>query len=390
LAELHINLLAKQVGSTPISSILKSLPEDWTATYRNVMSHIWGQNEDAVERARQVLGWLTYAKQSLTIHELQVALAIDEDREGLDEENLPDIEHSISVCAPLVTLDRKSGIVRLLHRNTQKYLYIHLQRRFPDIQATIATTCLLFISLAEDSHRRTLTGSGWYPGVRQFTRNYLLPYAVQYWGAHARTQEQKVQQQIQDFLRDESKRQFLIRKLQNLEGSPPREELEVSELCIAAIYGLDKTVASLIETDKHVSKDGEWIALHYAAMYGHESVVRLMLQKGANFEAIAKPGGTALTFAATYGHETIVRFLLERGASIDYRSDRGTALDKAAQNGHEPVAQLLLEATSKKLGLVDQAKNQRVRNTVKEARENFAHPVWLLGHDPRRIKRMLK
>jgi hypothetical protein len=39
----------------------------------------------------------------------------------LDEENLPEIEDMVSVCAGLVTVYEESNIVRLIYYTTQEY-----------------------------------------------------------------------------------------------------------------------------------------------------------------------------------------------------------------------------------------------------------------------------
>ncbi len=53
--------------------------------------------------------------------ELQYAIAVEIGESELDEENLPDIEDIISVCAGLVTIDEQSGVIRLVHYTTQEY-----------------------------------------------------------------------------------------------------------------------------------------------------------------------------------------------------------------------------------------------------------------------------
>jgi len=45
-------------------------------------------------------------------------------------------------------------------------------------------------------------------------------------------------------------------------------------------------------------KDG-WTALHWAAMEGHTDVVRLLLQNGANVEAVTERGLTPLRSATS-------------------------------------------------------------------------------------------
>jgi hypothetical protein len=49
------------------------------------------------------------------------ALAVEEAKLELDEENLPEIEDMASVCAGLVTIDEESEIIGLVHYTTQDH-----------------------------------------------------------------------------------------------------------------------------------------------------------------------------------------------------------------------------------------------------------------------------
>ena len=50
---------------------------------------------------------------------------------------------------------------------------------------------------------------------------------------------------------------------------------------------------------------------------GHEAVVRLLLEKGANVNAEGGKYGNALQAASFGGHEAVVRLLLEKGANVN-------------------------------------------------------------------------
>lgn len=65
------------------------------------------------------------------------------------------------------------------------------------------------------------------------------------------------------------------------------------------------------------------IALHVAAEFGHETVVRMLLKQGANKDVRNGDGQTALLEAAQGGHETVVQMLLEQGVNVDFRSAYG-------------------------------------------------------------------
>jgi hypothetical protein len=86
------------------------------------MNRINGQNSGSWQLAQNVLSWITCAKRPLSALELQHALAVEVDELEVDEENLTQIEDMVSVCARLVTVDKESNIIRLIHYTTQEYL----------------------------------------------------------------------------------------------------------------------------------------------------------------------------------------------------------------------------------------------------------------------------
>jgi hypothetical protein len=88
--------------------------EAYDRAYEDAMERIKGQVKDQEELAMQVLTWITRSKRSLTISELQHALAVKVGESELDKENLPHIEDMVSVCAGLVTVDEESKIIRLV------------------------------------------------------------------------------------------------------------------------------------------------------------------------------------------------------------------------------------------------------------------------------------
>ncbi len=61
------------------------------------------------------------------------------------------------------------------------------------------------------------------------------------------------------------------------------------------------------------NQDG-WTALHQAAAYGHDDIVRLLLDSGAEVDAPNYRGVRPLEYAACYGHAGTARLLARRGA----------------------------------------------------------------------------
>ncbi len=90
-------------------------------------------------------------------------------------------------------------------------------------------------------------------------------------------------------------------------------------------------------------------ALWEASRLGDLARVTRALDDGADVNAKARYGATALSFAADKGHADIVKLLLDRGADINAQDTfyRMRAVDMAMMNKHAAVAQLLLERGSK-------------------------------------------
>jgi ankyrin repeat protein len=63
-------------------------------------------------------------------------------------------------------------------------------------------------------------------------------------------------------------------------------------------------------------KRWSWNALHLASLHGHEAIVKMLLENGADVNA--KGGNdSALQMASSKCHEAIVKMLLEHGADVN-------------------------------------------------------------------------
>ena len=119
-------------------------------------------------------------------------------------------------------------------------------------------------------------------------------------------------------------------------------------LSYAAENGHEAMIKLLLEEGAELeSKDSKFsrTPLLWAAEKGHEAVVKLLLNKGADLESEDSLGRMPLSYAAEDGHKGVVELLLEKGAVFELKDTKygRTPLLWAAKNGHAAVVQLLLE-----------------------------------------------
>lgn len=115
-------------------------------------------------------------------------------------------------------------------------------------------------------------------------------------------------------------------------------------MMVAAANGNDRLLAFLLSIKADATRQDRYgdSALGLAALNGHRSAVRLLLDSGVPVDS---PGWTALHYAVFNGHADIVRDLIVQGANPNLRApNRHTALMLAARNGHKEIARLLLDA----------------------------------------------
>ena len=83
-------------------------------------------------------------------------------------------------------------------------------------------------------------------------------------------------------------------------------------------------------------------ALHYASIKGFPSVAKMLIEAGAQVNALSTYGQTALKWAVQNGRTEVVRELLAAGADPLLEDSWGvTALMKAEEGGHHAIVEQL-------------------------------------------------
>ncbi|KAI3991302.1 hypothetical protein MKX01_034621 [Papaver californicum] len=119
-------------------------------------------------------------------------------------------------------------------------------------------------------------------------------------------------------------------------------------LHLAISQGRADLVQLLLDTDRSESSD--YGPIHLAAEGGHLEIMRLLLLKGANFDALTSDGRTPLQLAVAEHRRESVKLLLANDARTDIGStiDGETPLHLAANLGDEQMVKLLLQKGANK------------------------------------------
>lgn len=138
---------------------------------------------------------------------------------------------------------------------------------------------------------------------------------------------------------------LLIARKANLARRSPHGD---TALMHASLKGHLDVVRLLVENGAPVKHDG-WAPVHFAAFEGRTVVLKFLLDKGADKNALAPNGYTALMLAARNGFAEAARTLLYADADIGVRAPGGeTALSIA--KGRKDAE---LEALLRRAGAVD-------------------------------------
>jgi ankyrin repeat domain-containing protein 50 len=317
---------------------------------------------DSVEEAKRALTWLCFAKRPMTVEEIIDGLAVELEPNGRFNkarrlQNGNDILH---ICPGLITISTKERdssapseretpqyVVHIAHFSVQEYLEstrildqvtkgFRLQSQASN--AELAQICLIYL-LDPGLSRATLTPAD----LEAFP---LAEYAATYWYKHIVEDEDGIRQvnALAIELLQGRRNAFLSCIRINDPEYPwggPNLAMRVQEipspLYYASLLGLYDSVLYILKSpcvslhltdsqrltvngvkyDVNVQGGIYGNALQAASVRGHETIVELLLNNGADINAQGGDYGNALQAASAGGHETIVKLLLNNGADID-------------------------------------------------------------------------
>jgi ankyrin repeat protein len=390
----QIDALERCLEQRSLEKALVSLPETLDETYGRILDSISGENKQSAVRILQLL---TYSEQPLSVAEVVDAIAVDiiEKPHFDPKHRMPDPDEILVYCSSLVAMvpmwvDFNDGVTYEEHsdENSEKddnSDNIHIDRKDASRKPMEAT---MVLQLAHFSVKQYLT-SGRFRGplsselhettarvsIAMVCISYLLQfgrclsrrkivarfpfarYCAASWLHHA-TEVGSESSELMDLIKDlfcynqagyrvcyrlycpDTVSEFPWQYKGTTQPAPP--------LYYAALGNLYTIVKFLLENGADVNAKGGFqsYALLVASKQGHEEVVQLLIERGADVNAVNPRRHNALMEASSSGHARIVKLLLERGVDVNARGALGRnalALAAASSQGHTQTLQLLLD-----------------------------------------------
>ncbi|KAH6908751.1 ankyrin repeat-containing domain protein, partial [Coprinopsis sp. MPI-PUGE-AT-0042] len=362
-ASLQLNALGKCFSAQDVRRMLEAFPSSIEGVYHQTWARITNEGHKHVSLVQAVLVWVLNASRSMSLDELERAVAtVSSDTHKFELDQLVPGTTLVSLCGGLITVEEESGLVRLVHYTAKETLESLLHNTFPHPHSLLAAVCMTHLT---DCGFQNTTISSEEEFKAALKKDPLLAYASEAWAIHARagfdieetkrltTQFVAGSQFFPAFTsRDHTFHFDILAPLHilclydlplalikdTLQPNLRTKLIQQSALIVASRFGHEGLVGCLLAFDGAS-------ALMRAAQNGHEGTIKLLLaHPGIAVNLVTSDGWSALMLAAQSGHEGNVKlFLAHPGIAVNLVTSIGcSALILAAQNGHKGTVKLLL------------------------------------------------
>lgn len=362
------------------------------AAYSDVLKRIKAQPPGHCAIALKALTWITFAQEQLSIQRFRGAVCTIVGDRTFDMDNLRSIDTLISMCCGLATVDKKAGIVRLVHYTAQDFLEDYKAQWAPTAHRDITKSCITHLmydlpdlesnidNSANQKSNDTDILSVWRdpsgfnstslePIAGDVMRSLRL-YSSCHWGHHVAIAEDEVAN-LKDFLAAEDKvnaagtcmahstdlsQQIPYDPGRNFNTDYSKSRLTFTALHLTAYFGLCDWLSTSFDLARHFEERPDMLAklaphrgtdsepltpIQFAILRQHVEAVQKLIDLGARVDS------QLLSFAAVLGNPKMMDILLKRDADLNGRVVQGDrfiySMYSAIGPGHREIVRLLLE-----------------------------------------------
>ncbi|KAL7824032.1 hypothetical protein V8C26DRAFT_384656 [Trichoderma gracile] len=334
-----------------VETLLSSIPSEISEAYEKIL----GRRKTS-RYTEALLRILLAAARPLSLEEANYALTLATAKEPFDSNQALDKalwqletfkDRVQNLCGLFVSVH--DGKLFLFHQTARDFLLSSIsggnwQGRFtmPKSHSTLSLACLRYLHVLLPDLPALQTHI-YYFGKTLIYK--FLSYAATYWPLHYKSQDA-----ANASLSWEEARTVCCERHLWMSHYFPYWKLLVeryetwSDLSMASYLGLKPVVQGLLRgtADNDMSDADISQALCRASQKGHKEIVQMLLDHGADVDAITDTG-TALLAASGKGYTEIVQMLLDHGADVSaIAGEYGTALLAASSQGHTETIQVLL------------------------------------------------
>ncbi|KFA81656.1 hypothetical protein S40288_09958 [Stachybotrys chartarum IBT 40288] len=284
-----------------LESTMTTLPRSINEAYENILNK---SNNKEHQMVRKVLSVILAASRPLTLSEMNVAVNIEDTSESfrdLDLEDEEDFKRRLrSWCGLFISIYHHR--VYFLHQTAREFLladlaspttvspelHWHHSITAQDAHAVLAELCVRYLNFFNSDTTLPTDANG--AAGHPVDGHAFLDYSAKNWGAHFREAS----------IIDDAAIVPPTTKICNLDSK--------SYSTWFMIYW--KTI--------NIKTAGRFTDLMVASHFGHNAVVKQLLENGAEIEAKDEAGQTPLVQAIEGQHVAIVKRLLEARAKVDY------------------------------------------------------------------------
>ena len=243
---------------------------------------------------------------------------------NFDEEAITAEDELVSVCAGLVTVDRESQTIRLVHHTTQRYFERVRCEKTPssqvEIQIDMAKACITYLGFDEfESHEFTYEKMKTGISDEIHSKNPFLDYAGKNWGHHARGAPEDIIGDMIWRLLERKSTLFLACQLID-DTSGTRNYGPIPGITLLIIFGLERMVSRL-------KRFGENQGPKCAIRVRYDTLVFFLVEHDADWYDVGHYYfEAAVSFFELEGNETMVKLLADKGVMVDLGVDNGEFL----------------------------------------------------------------